>query len=61
MKFKNTHTVICGKTHPPVTTSLDFLKSIKPTERIIEIEDCPELTLLEQADLNHIRIAIYRG
>jgi hypothetical protein len=39
-----------GKRTPPVTNSLDFLKSLKPTERIIVIEDCPELKLHEQAD-----------
>lgn len=43
MKHKNANTVISGETFPPVTVSIDSIKALKPTGRVVVVEDCPEI------------------
>ncbi len=52
MNYKNANIIISGKTLPAITFSTDYIKALKPTGRVVKVEDCPEI--MPKTPLNKI-------
>jgi len=50
MSNNNTNTVNVGFTRPPVTTLVEDIMPLSLPERVVWVEDCPEIKMVGRAD-----------